>query len=285
MQNISPTIEVGKINILKISQQSEYGYYLESSDNIKVLLPNRYIEDSMKLGDTVKVFIYHDSDDRLVATTDMPIAILGEFGLFEVVDTTSYGAFVNWGLSKDLFVPLSQQKEHFRVGDKKILRIALDNKTGRLYATQRIGKYFNKNTKGLKPGMEVDIFVIASTPLGYKVVANNQYEGMIYKNEIFRDIKVGDRLTAYIKKVRKDKKLDISLQELNSDKKILSDTQKILELLYKDGSIAQGYKLPPQKCAKLFGLSRKAYKKALTSLVNSGKIRVDSDVTINLNLS
>ncbi len=282
MQDISPTIQVGKINKLEISQESEYGYYLQSTDEEKVLLPNRYIEDSMKIGDTVEVFIHHDSDDRLVATTDRPAALLGEFGVFEVVDITAYGAFVDWGLPKDLFVPLSQQKEHFRVGDKKILRVALDEKTGRLYATQRIGKYFNKNMKGLKRGMEVAIFVIASTPMGYKVIADNGYEGMIYKNEIFTDISTGDRLKGYIKKVREDKKLDISLQELESDKKSLSDTQKVLALLEREGNIPEGYKLSPEKCSELFGLSRKAYKRALTSLVESDKIKVDEDGVVVL---
>ena len=263
-----------------ISQISDYGYYLQSSDEMKVLLPNRYIVDSMKIGDTIEVFIYHDSDDRLVATTDRPIAMLGEFGVFEVIDTTAYGAFVDWGLPKDLFVPLSQQKEHFRVGDKKILRVSIDDKTGRLYATQRLGKYFSRNMKGLKRGDIIDIFVIASTPMGYKVVAENRYEGMIYKNEIFSDIKVGDRLKAYIKKVREDRKLDISLQELNSGKKIVSDTQKILELLKREGSIAEGYKLSPEKCSELFGLSRKAYKRALTSLINSGKVEIKDNGSV-----
>ena len=277
MQNISPSIEVGKINRLQISQISEYGYYLQSSDEEKVLLPNRYIEDSMKIDDIIEVFIHHDSDDRLVATTERPSAMLGDFGVFEVVDTTSYGAFVDWGLSKDLFVPLSQQKEHFRVGDKKVLRVSLDDKTGRLYATQRIGKYFKKNMKGLKPSMEVDIFVIASTPLGYKVIVNNQYEGMIYKNEIFSDINIGDRLKGYIKKVREDKKLDISLQELDSDKKSLEDTQKILDYLKQNHKIKEGYKLSPEKCSELFGLSRKAYKRALTTLVGDNKIKIDEN--------
>ncbi len=277
MQKISPAIQVGKINKLEISQTSEYGYYLQSTDEEKVLLPNRYIEEGMKTGDVIEVFIHHDSDDRLVATTETPTAILGEFGMFEVVDTTAYGAFVDWGLPKDLFVPLSQQKEHFRVGDKKILRVALDEKTGRLYATQRIGKYFSKNMKGLKPGMKVDIFVIASTPLGYKVIANDKYEGMIYKNEIFTDIKTGDRLIGYIKKVRVDKKLDISLQELNSDKKSLTDAQKILNYLQKEGEIKEGYKLSPQKCSELFGMSRKAYKRALTAL------KEDTNITVGEN--
>ena len=136
--------------------------------------------------------------------------------------------------------------------------------------------------KGLKPGMKVDIFVIASTPLGYKVIANDKYEGMIYKNEIFTDIKTGDRLIGYIKKVRVDKKLDISLQELNSDKKSLTDAQKILNYLQKEGEIKEGYKLSPQKCSELFGMSRKAYKRALTALKEDANITVGENGEILL---
>ena len=197
-------IKIGEINTLEVMRDTDYGYFLEAKDENEVLLPNVYVmEDEMPMGSLLDVFVYTDSEDRPVATTKMPYAKMGEYGYFTVVDYKPYGAFVNWGLPKDLFVPLSQQKEHFTIGKKYLLRVCLDEQTDRLFATQKIGKYLNRDMKGLHQNKVLDAIILAKTPLGFKVVADNQYEGMLFSNEIFEELRIGDRKKVYIKKCKK----------------------------------------------------------------------------------
>ncbi|AKF24443.1 DNA-binding protein [Sulfurovum lithotrophicum] len=267
-------IKIGEVNTLKIERDTDFGYYLAAKDYEEVLLPNVYImEDEMPMGSLLDVFVYTDSEDRPVATTKMPYAKLGEYGYFTVVDYKPYGAFVNWGLPKDLFVPLSQQKEHFHIGKKYLLRVCLDAQTGRLYGTQKIGKYFNREMKGLHQNKVLDAIVLAQTPLGYKVIADNQYEGMLFSNEIFEPVKVGDRKKVYIKTVRKDGKLDLSLQPIGKQAKIGEAEGSILELLKEaDGELPFTYKSDAEEIKKMFGLSKKNFKRTLTALIEAKKI-------------
>jgi predicted RNA-binding protein (virulence factor B family) len=268
------TLNIGKLNRLLIARDSEYGYFLKAENDQEVLLPNAYVdEDKMFIGSFIDVFVYTDSEDRPVATTKTPYAKLGEYGYLTVVHYQWYGAFVDWGLPKDLFVPLSQQKEHFDIGKKYVLRICLDEETGRVYGTQKIGKYFNKNMKGLYPNKALKVFVIAKTPLGYKVVADNQYEGMLFHNEIFEPIEVGDRKQAYIKTVRKDCKLDLTLQPMGKKAKVDEGEEKVLQLLKEhQGSMPFTYKSDAEEIGKVFGMSKKNFKRTLTSLLEAEKI-------------
>jgi len=278
------TINIGEINTLEVARDTDYGYFLEAKDGEEVLLPNVYVmEDEMPMGSLIDVFVYTDSEDRPVATTKMPYAKLGEYGYFTVVDYKSYGAFVNWGLPKDLFVPLSQQKEYFNIGKKYLLRICLDEQTGRLYGTQKIGKYFNRDMKGLHQNKELDAIVLAKTPLGYKVVADNQYEGMLFDNEIFEEIRVGDRKKVYIKSVRKDFKLDLSLQPIGK-KSMLNQAQgSVLQLLKEaDGTLPFTYKSDAEEIKKVFGMSKKNFKRTLTELIESKKIELRDDSIVLL---
>jgi len=275
----SDSIKIGEINTLKIERDSDYGFYLGSLDGDEVLLPNIYIiEDEMPMGGLIDVFVYTDSEDRPVATTKMPYAKLGEYGYFTVVDYKSYGAFVNWGLPKDLFVPLSQQKEYFNIGKKYILRVCLDEQTGRLYGTQKIGKYFNRNLKGLHPNKEFEAIVIAKTPLGYKVVADNQYEGMLFGNEIFEDIRIGDKKRVYIKSTRSDGKLDLSLQPIGKKAKTDEAQEIILHHLKEAGGRVEfTYKSDAEAIKNSFKMSKKNFKRALTALISKGKIELDDN--------
>jgi len=256
------TINIGEINRLEIMRDTDYGYFLEAKDGNEVLLPNVYImEDEMPMASLIDVFVYTDSEDRPVATTKMPYAKLGEYGFFTVVDYKQYGAFVNWGLPKDLFVPLSQQKEHFTVGKKYLLRVCLDEQTGRLYATQKIGKYFNRDMKGLHKNRALDAIVLAKTPLGYKVVADNQYEGMLFTNEIFENTRIGDRKKVYVKNVRKDFKLDLSLQPIGKKAKIGEAEGIIIQLLKEgEGILPFTYKSDAEDIKETFGISKKNFK-------------------------
>lgn len=273
------TINVGEINTLEVARDTDYGYFLEAKDGDEILLPNVYVmEDEMPMGSLLDVFVYTDSEDRPVATTKMPYAKLGEYGYFTVVDYKSYGAFVNWGLPKDLFVPLSQQKEHFHIGKKYLLRVCLDEQTGRLYATQKIGKYFNRDMSGLHQNKALDAIILAKTPLGFKVVADNQYEGMLFDNEIFEEIAVGDRKKVYIKKVRKDFKLDLSLQPIGKKAALSQAQATILQLLKEaDGTLPFTYKSDAEEVKKVFGMSKKNFKRTLTELIEGKKIQLHED--------
>lgn len=277
-------IKIGETNILKAARESEFGLFLSAQDGQEVLLPNAYVnKKEMPVGALIEVFVYTDSEDRPVATTKQPYAKLGEYGYFTVVDYKSYGAFVDWGLPKDLFVPLSQQKEYFNIGKKYILRICLDEQTKRLYGTQKIGKYFNREMKGLHPNKEMQALIIAKTPLGYKVVADNQYEGMLFDNEIFEEITIGDAKKAYIKTVRKDGKLDLALQPLGKKAKTDEAQEKILRLLAENkGRLPFTYKSDADEIQKAFGLSKKNFKRTLTALIEGNQIILEEEGIVSV---
>jgi predicted RNA-binding protein (virulence factor B family) len=198
------------------------------------------------------------------------------------VDYKQYGAFMNWGLPKDLFVPLSQQKEHFTIGKKYLLRVCLDEQTNRLFATQKIGKYLNREMKGLHQNKVLEAIVLAQTPLGFKVIADNQYEGMLFTNEIFEDIRIGDKKKVYIKNVRKDFKLDLSLQAIGKQAKIGEGEGMVLQLLKEsEGELAFTYKSDAEDIKKTFGMSKKNFKRTLTELIESKQIALlDSSIKL-----
>ena len=268
------TIAIGELNTLRVERDTDYGLYLRAENFEEVLLPNIYVmEENMPLGAEIEVFVYTDSEDRPVATTKMPYAKLGEFGYFTVVDYQQYGAFVNWGLPKDLFVPLSQQKCHFHIGSKYILRVCLDEQTGRLYGTHKIGKWLSYEPKDLEKNQKLNVLVLSQTPLGFKVIVENKYEGMLFENEIFEKLKVGDRKVAYVKNIRKDGKLDLSLQPIG--KKVSADIfeEKILTILEETGGeMPFNSKSDSEEIMKTFSMSKKNFKRSLTSLISAKKI-------------
>lgn len=270
------SIKVGEVNTLEVMRDTDYGYFLEAKDEDEVLLPNVYVmEDEMPMGSLLDVFIYTDSEDRPVATTKMPHAILGEYGYFTVVDYKPYGAFVNWGLPKDLFVPLSQQKEHFTVGKKYLLRVCLDNQTNRLYATQKIGKHLNRDMSGLHQNKALEAIVLAKTPLGFKVVVDNQYEGMLFTNEIFEKLRIGDKKKVYVKTVRKDYKIDVSLQPIGKKARVGEFEGTVLQLLKESGgTLAFTYKSDANEIKKVFNMSKKNFKRTLTDLLEKKEIEL-----------
>lgn len=268
------TISIGELNTLRVERDTDYGLYLRAENFEEVLLPNIYVmEAEMPIGAEIEVFIYTDSEDRPVATTKYPYAKLGEFGYFTVVDYQQFGAFVNWGLPKDLFVPLSQQKCHFHIGSKYILRVCLDSETGRLYGTHKIGKWLSKDSKDLEENQKVDALVLSQTPLGYKLIVENLYEGMLFSNEIFETLKVGDRKEVYIKKIRKDGKLDLILQPIGQKATTDVFELKIVELLKENsGFIEVNSKSDAETIMKRFGLSKKSFKRTVTSLIEKKNI-------------
>ena len=267
-------LELGIINTLRVDRDTAPGLYLMAEDGKDVLLPGQYVSKEMLIDSLVSVFLYTDSEDRLVATTLTPKAMLDQTALFEVVDTTSFGAFVNWGLSKDLFVPNMFQKTPFVVGEKRFLRVVYDEKTHRLVGTEKLGDFFDRKVKGLHPHQEVDILIISKTPLGFKCIVNNKYEGLIYHNEIFETISLGEAKKAFIKTIRKDGNIDLSLRKTGT-KKQSDSSEKILQLIIQNnGSMPYNYKTDADLIKDVFSLSKKEFKRSLTTLVDANKILV-----------
>ena len=270
---MNQNIDIGTVNTLQIERESEPGLFLKAADEEEILLPNQYITNDMNVGDLLDVFVYTDSEDRPVASTQFPLAMRGEFGFLKVVDTTNFGAFVDWGLPKDLFVPRTKQKTPFKIGEQRLLHVDLDQQTHRLIGVEKIQNYLSKAPKTLQPNDVVTVLVFAVTPLGYKVIVNHSYEGLIYKNEVFEPIKTGDLKTAYIKQRRSDGKLDISLQRIGTTSN--DDTEKILKLLQENrGTMPYNYKSNAQEISNIFHLSKKRFKRALTTLQEAGNIKV-----------
>jgi len=267
-------LELGVINTLRVDRHTEPGIYLMAEDGNDVLLPNAYVKDEMVDGSLVDVFLYTDSDDRLIATTLKPKAMLDEFALLEVVDVAPFGAFMDWGLLKDLLVPNMLQKQPFKVGEKRFIKVIYDEKTHRLVGSEKLGDFFEKRVKGLKPNQEVSILIISKTPLGYKCIVEQKYEGLIYHNEIFENINLGEEKKAYIKTIRKDGNIDLSLRKAAS-KGSKDSSNKVLELLKQNsGIMPYNYKSDATLIKDMFGLSKKEFKRSLTSLVDAGEIEV-----------
>jgi len=269
-------IKVGEMNILAVTRFTDFGLVLRNHNgDQEVLLPNAYVTTEMEeLGVGVEVFVYTDSEDREVATTLTPDAMVGEFAYMEVVEFQPYGAFVKWGLPKDLFVPLSKQKSYLEIGKKYIFRVDLDEQTDRVYASQKIGKYLEE-PQGLTPSQKFDAIIIAKTPMGYKLVASNKYEGMLYDNEIFEDISIGERRVVYLKSIRSDKKLDFSLTPIGSQAKVSDGRNKIEEVLRKSGGKVEiDTKSSPEKIEKLFGMSKKSFKASINGMRSDGVLDI-----------
>ena len=267
-------LELGLMNTLKVDRLTTPGAYLMAQDGNDVLLPGPYLTPEMKEGTLVDVFLYTDSEDRLVATTLKPTAKLDEFALFEVVDTAPFGAFMDWGLSKDLLVPNMFQKTPFKVGEKRFLKVIYDERTHRLVGTEKLGDFFDRKVKDLAQNKEAKILIIAKTPLGFKCIVNDKYEGLIYHNEIFENITIGEEKTAYVKTVRKDGNIDLTLRKPGS-KKSGGSNEKILELLKQNkGIMPYNYKSDAELIKDIFGMSKKEFKRTLTSLQDTGDITV-----------
>ncbi|MEA1915489.1 MAG: S1-like domain-containing RNA-binding protein [Campylobacterota bacterium] len=266
------------MNNLIIRRDTDHGFFLESADEEEVLLPNAFITDDMNIDDIINVFIYTDSEDRLIATTQKPLALKNEFAFVKVVDVVRFGAFVDIGLQKDLLVPRNKQKTPFEVGEHRIVRIVEDEESGRLMGIEKITSFLSKETAHFKQNDDVTILVMAKTPLGFKVIVNNSFEGLVYANEIFGKLYVGTTAQAYIKAVREDGKLDISLQPIGADKKLDVACTTIFSILKKNaGVLPYNYKSDASVIQKIFGLSKKNYKKALTTLQNEKKIELTDD--------
>lgn len=272
MKKIDDKIKQGVVNTLKVNRVSEPGIYLISGDETEVLLPNAYVKKDMVIDSLLDVFIYTDSEDRLVATTLKPYLYLNEFANLKIVDSAKFGYFVDIGLPKDLLVPKNRQKGTYNIGSYKVLQMQFDERTSRLIASEKY--ILEEEPKNLKQGDEVEIILYSKTPLGFKVIVNNLFDGMIFHSEIFENLKIGDKKRAYIKNLREDKKLDISLQKIGEK----VDSNKVLEILKANGGVLNfTYKSDAEDIKNMFAMSKKAFKATLTKLIDEKKINLEND--------
>ena len=268
-------MKTGEIQRLTVARISDYGLYLKDDEGVEVLLPNRFTKLDMKEGDEVEVFVYHDSEDRLVASTEKPLIKVGEVAALKVVDKSIHGAFLDWGLSgKHLFLPNRNQQGGVIAGQLTVVYMYVDDRTGRCVATNKIKPFiYNEEPLVVGVGDEVDVLVAFETPIGFRVVIDNRHWGMIYKNQLFRPIRVGDRCRGWVRKITEDMRIDVSLQQQGLAE--VETSVKRLEQLLKDndGMLAVNDHSDPQDVSRLTGMSKKVFKRALGMLLKQGKVR------------
>jgi len=270
---------LGQYNTLRIIKTVDFGLYLQGDDSEEILLPRRYVTPQMHIGDNLEVFLYLDQDERIVATTERPIATVGQFAYLECSWTNQYGAFLNWGIQmKDLFCPFREQRRHMEKGRRYMVYIKLDEESYRLMASAKIERYLIPATADSLPhSTPVDILIWQKTELGYKCIVENSYQGLIYDNQIFQPLQNGDRLTAYVDHIRQDGKIDITLQQ-TGHKHTLDFAEKLLRHLYEnDGKCNLGDHSPAEDIQKTFNVSKKTYKKAVGDLYRRQLIHITED--------
>jgi len=271
-------IEQGKFTSLSIVKRSSFGLFLGDDAGEEVLLPNKYCTDAMKPGMVIEVFIYRDSEDRKVATTLTPKILIHEFALLKVTAVAKVGAFLDWGLEKDLMVPFREQRQNMEVGRWYIVYLDLDTKTDRLFASNRLERYLSNEDLTVSVGSEVGLVVLQKTDLGYSVILNHKHKGLVFSNEIFQDLNIGDRLKGFVKKIREDNKIDVSLQAIGYMNFNDANSELIYnQLLEHKGFLPVSDKSSPEEIYSQFGISKKAFKKSIGALYKEKKIMIGPD--------
>lgn len=259
-------MELGKYNTLKVVKAVDFGMYLDGGIEGEILLPARYVPEGTQLGDELKVFIYLDNEECLVATTLTPRVQVGEFAYLEVNWVNQHGAFLDWGLMKDLFVPFAEQKMKMQVGKSYIVHAHVDEESFRIMASAKVERYLSKEVPTYNPGDEVHILVWQKTDLGFKVIVENKFSGLIYDNEVFRPLHTGMELTAYIKQVRPDGKLDLMLQK-SGQAHVEDFSSTLLDYIREQGGHTTfNDKSPADEIYETFGVSKKTFKRAVGDL-------------------
>ncbi len=275
-------IELGKYNNLEIIKEVDFGVYLDGGEAGEILMPTKYVPENHKPGDVVKAFVYLDNSERLIATTEKAAAQVGDFAYLEVAWTNKYGAFLSWGVLKDLFVPFREQKIKMEKGKKYLVYIYIDKETYRIVASAKIDKFISDEKPEYQSGDEVDIMIWQKTDLGIKAIVDNKYQGLIYQNETFRSLKTGDRTKAYIKQVRSDGKIDLMLQKPGFE--FAEDFSKnILDYLKANNGFSEfNDKSSAEDIYSTFGVSKKVFKKAIGHLYKNHLITI-SEKGLKLN--
>lgn len=270
-------IEPGKYHTLKVVRSSDQGFYLTKGEEDAILLPNRYTPAGLQIDDEIDVFVYTDSQGRLIATTLKPKLTLHEFALLKVTSITRFGAFMDWGIAKELLVPFREQEKRLQEGDSAVTYLFYDEVSERLVGSTKIRKFLDNEDISLEVDEQTDILVYEQTDIGYKCIVNNQYEGMIYENEIFQQINIGDKLIAYVKKVRSDGKIDLQIQQPGYSK-VAPNAEKILQhLKANNGWLPLTDKSEPEEIKAKFNMSKKTFKKAVGYLYKKQLISIENE--------
>ena len=273
-------LKAGHTQKLTITRISEYGLYLADEEQAEVLLPNRYVSLTDRVGDEKEVFVYHDSEDRLVATTETPLLRAGEAGYLKVVDKTPHGAFLDWGLfGKDLFLPNRNQQGGILTGHSYIVYLYEDDITGRCVATTKLKSFINNDKIDVRPRQEVRLLVASESPIGFRVIIDDRHWGMLYRNQLFRPVAVGDRLTGYVRRITEDNRIDVSLQQ-QGVAQVRDSADELRRLLRANGgTLPLGDRSDPADIAARTQMSKKVFKRALGMLLKSGEAETSDTET------
>jgi predicted RNA-binding protein (virulence factor B family) len=265
-------VHVGLFNTLKVIRKTDFGFYLDDGAE-GILLPKRFVPANTNIGDELKVFLYHDSENRIIATTQTPKGMVGDIVMLKVVSVTPQGAFLDWGLMKDLFAPRSQQLMGMRAGGEYLVKIYLDEQTGRIAATEKIDPFLSNEPLTVKDLETVDLTIYRRTDIGYFVIINNLHTGVLHFNEIYRNINIGDKFQGYIKAIRPDNKIDVVLGKAGY-KRVEDETEKVIRLLQENnGYLPYNDKSAPEEIYEFFGMSKKTFKMTTGALYKQGKIQ------------
>jgi uncharacterized protein len=269
-------VDIGDFNELEVAREVDFGVYLDSDDG-DILLPRKYVPQDARPGDTLRVFVYRDSEDRIIATTLTPKARVGEFAALEVKQTNAYGAFLDWGLEKDLFVPFKNQREKMQSGHTYLVYVYLDEASDRVVATAKYEKQLDNEQLSVAEGDEVGLIVAEETDLGFKVIINQRHLGVLYHNEVFQPLAIGQQHTGYIKKIREDQKIDVTIRKQGFDE-VKEAARKVLQRLRQAGGVLPlSDKSPPEAVEQHLQMSKKTFKRALGSLYKRGDIQLLTD--------
>lgn len=257
---------LGDYNTLRVLRKTDIGLFLDGGTDNEILLPNRYVPEGIKEDDEIRVFLYLDQEERLIATTQEPLAKVGDFAYLECAWVNQYGAFLDWGLMKNLFCPFREQRLHMEVGKNYLVHVLIDHDSYRIMASAKVGKFLSDEKPPYQPNDEVEALVWQRTDLGYKVIVDNKYYGLIYRNQVFQPIHTGDRLKAYVSNVREDGKLDIALQHTGRQQ-TKDFAEVLLQYLHEhNGLCSLGDKSDAEDIKELFHISKKTFKRAVGDL-------------------
>lgn len=274
-------LTIGRMNTLAVSRRSSAGLYLDGGAQGEVFLPPRQAPEQCQLGDAVEVFVFHDNDGSLIASRQQPELLCGEVGLLRISALTQVGAFLDWGLDKELLLPHSEQMGTLRSG-QSVLVIVYSDLSGRLVASMRLDKHLSDRAEGLRSGDKVNIQIANKTELGYKCVVNHSYWGLLYDSDLSRPLRRGDRMSAWVRRIRRDQRLDLSPNKPARER--APDVAELIlqQLAANDGFLALGDKSPPEAIQRIFGVSKKAFKQGLSRLYKERKITIDEQgITLN----
>jgi uncharacterized protein len=271
-------LEIGKYNTLKVLRLTPPGAFLGNAEGEEVLLPNKYVPKGIRVDEEVEVFVYLDYEERLVATTIKPYASLNQFAYLEVVDLSRAGAFMYWGLEKDLFVPFQEQVSKMRVGQSYLVYMYLDKSSGRLAASERINRFLKNEELSIEEGQEVNLIIANKSDLGFNVIINEQHLGLVYFDDIYIAIETGDKIKGYIKKIRDDHKIDVTLRPMGYRNIIEPSAQLILDTIKKKGGVLKlTDNSHPDEIKAMLGMSKKNFKKTIGALYKQKLIVLKED--------